>query len=45
MTLIYNGRADCKNVIKELREGFALPRLCLEKFWASEAALSLATRA
>jgi Transposase DDE domain group 1 len=39
----YNGRCDCENVIKELREGFALPSLCLEKFWASEAALSLAT--
>jgi len=39
----YNSRADCENVIKELREGFALPTLCLEKFWASEAALSLAT--
>ena len=39
----YNGRADCENAIKELREGFALPTLCLEKFWASEAALSLAT--
>lgn len=39
----YNGRADCENVIRELREGFALPTLCLEKFWASEAALSLAT--
>lgn len=26
----YNGRADCENVIKELREGFALPTLCLE---------------
>lgn len=38
----YNGRADCENVIKELREGFALPTLCLEKFWATEAALSLA---
>ncbi len=38
-----NGRSDCENVIKELREGFALPTLCLEKFWASEAALSLAT--
>ena len=24
----YNGRADCENVIKELREGFALPTLC-----------------
>jgi Transposase DDE domain group 1 len=39
----YNGRCDCENVIKELREGFALPSLCLEQFWASEAALSLAT--
>lgn len=39
----YNGRADCENVIKELREGFALPTLCLEQFWASEAAWSLAT--
>lgn len=39
----YNGRADCENVIKELRQGFALPTLCLEQFWASEAALSLAT--
>lgn len=39
----YNGRCDCENVIKELREGFALPTLCLEQFWASEAALSLAT--
>ena len=39
----YNGRADCENVIKELQAGFALPTLCLERFWASEAALSLAT--
>ncbi len=39
----YNGRADCENVIKELHEGFALSTLCLENFWASEAALSLAT--
>ena len=38
----YNGRADCENVIKELREGFALPTLCLENFWATEAAMSLA---
>jgi hypothetical protein len=38
----YNGRADCENVIKELREGFALPTLCPENFWATEAALSLA---
>ncbi len=38
----YHGRADGENVIKELQSGFALPTLCLEKFWASEAALSLA---
>jgi hypothetical protein len=30
-------------VIKELREEFARPTLCLGRFWASEAALSLAT--
>ena len=39
----YNGRADCENVIKELQHGFALSTLCLESFWATEAALSLAT--
>lgn len=39
----YNGRADCENVIKELQSGFALPTLCLAKFWATEGALSLAT--
>jgi len=39
----YNGRADCENVIKELQTGFALPTLCLDSFWASEAALSLAS--
>ena len=39
----YNGRADCENVIKELQSGFGLPTLCLEKFWATEGALSLAT--
>ncbi|NBU45722.1 MAG: hypothetical protein EBS37_16905, partial [Betaproteobacteria bacterium] len=38
----YNGRADCENVIKELREGFALPALCLANFWATEAAVSMA---
>ena len=37
----YNGRADCENVIKELQTGFARPTLCLEQFWASEAARSL----
>ena len=39
----YNGRADCENVIKELQQGFALTSLCLQSFWATEAALSLAT--
>jgi Transposase DDE domain group 1 len=39
----YNGRADCENVIKELQQGFALTTLCLQSFWATEAALSLAT--
>ena len=29
-------------MIKELDSGFALPKLILSKFWASEAALSLA---
>ena len=38
----YNGRADCENVSKELQAGLALPILCLEQFWASEAALGLA---
>jgi hypothetical protein len=39
----YNQRADCENVIKELQDGFALTSLCLDKFWATEAALCLAT--
>lgn len=39
----YNGRADCENVIKELQSGFAFESLCLKRFWATEAALSLAT--
>ena len=38
----YNKRAGCECVIKELDAGFALPQLILSKFWASEAALSLA---
>jgi hypothetical protein len=38
----YNGRAGIENVIKELREGFALGSLCCQKFCATEAALSLA---
>jgi hypothetical protein len=38
----YNGRAGSENIIKELDSSFALPQICLEKFYATEAALSLA---
>lgn len=38
----YNGRAGCEGVIKELDAGFAIPKLICRKFWATEAALSLA---
>jgi hypothetical protein len=38
----YNGRAGSENVIKDLDEYFAIPKLCLKKFWSTEAALSLA---
>lgn len=37
-----NGRAGCEEVIKQLDADFGLPQLCLEKFWSTEAALSLA---
>jgi hypothetical protein len=40
--LDYNGRAGIESVIKELRHGFGLPGLCCKKFFATEAALSLA---
>jgi hypothetical protein len=38
----YHGRAGCEEVIKQLEADFGLPQLCLEKFRATEAALSLA---
>jgi len=38
----YNPRAGCEEVIKQLDADFALPKLCLKKFWGTEAALSLA---
>jgi hypothetical protein len=38
----YNQRAGCEGVIKQLDADFALPDLCLAKFWGTEAALSLA---
>jgi hypothetical protein len=40
----YNPRAGCEEVIKQLDADFALPNLCLHKFWSTEAALSLAAR-
>lgn len=41
----YNQRAGAESVIKELDQHFALPHLCLKKFWSTEAALSLAVLA
>jgi hypothetical protein len=38
----YNGRAGSENIIRELDECFALPQISLQKFYATEAALSLA---
>jgi len=38
----YNGRAGMENVIKELKGGFGLPGFCCQKFFATEAVLSLA---
>ena len=38
----YNQRAGCEEVIKQLDQDFALPKLCLKKFWSTEAALCLA---
>jgi hypothetical protein len=38
----YNGRAGWAEVIQQLDADFALPQWCLEKFWSTEAALSLA---
>ena len=34
---MYNGRADCENRIKELKEDFGLENFCLKDFWATEA--------
>ena len=38
----YNGRAGCESIIKELDASFSLPQLCLQKFYATEAAMTLA---
>ena len=34
---IYNGRADCENRIKELKQDFGLESFCLQDFWGTEA--------
>ncbi len=34
---VYNGRADCENRIKELKNDFGLDCFCLQDFWATEA--------
>ena len=38
----YNARAGCEGVIKQLDMDFALDKLCLKKFFATEAAMNLA---
>ena len=35
---LYNGRADCENRIKELKQDVGLDQFCLQGFWATEAA-------
>ena len=37
---LYRGRADCENLIKELKYDFAAGSLCLNDFWATEASLN-----
>jgi hypothetical protein len=41
----YNGRADLENRIRELGEQFGIRRLCVEKFWGTEAMHHLAIAA
>ncbi len=41
----YNPRAGCEGVIKQLDMDFALDKLCLKKFFATEAAMSFAVMA
>ena len=38
---MYNGRADCENRIKELKQDFGLDNFCLQNFWATEASFRL----
>jgi hypothetical protein len=37
----YNGRAECENRLKELKEDYAAGAFCLQAFWGTEAALRL----
>jgi hypothetical protein len=37
----YRGRADCENRIKELKYDFAMDKLALKDFWATEAAMQM----
>ena len=41
----YNKRAGCDNVIKQLDIDFALDKLCLKKFFATEAAMAFSVLA
>lgn len=41
----YNGRADLENRIRELGEQFGIKRLCVQKFWGTEAMHHLAIAA
>lgn len=41
----YNGRADLENRIRELGEQFGIKRLCVDKFWGTEAMHHLAIAA
>ena len=41
----YQGRADLENRIKELGQQFGIPRLCVRKFWGTEALHQLAIAA
>ncbi|MGH9959988.1 MAG: IS1380 family transposase [Pyrinomonadaceae bacterium] len=38
---LYRGRANCENRIKELKYDFAAGSLCMQEFWATEAALNV----
>jgi len=41
----YQGRADLENRIKELGQQFGIPKLCVQKFWGTEAMHQLAIAA